>query len=85
MNLAAWVFKEKGVLRVGKVSHHKVGDKKPPQAYTILDNVVGPSNLLALILLKNENTGQGSHIYWKTWKNESTPGKPGKIMEFCKK
>ena len=28
---------------------------------------------------------QGSHIYWKTWKNESTPGKPGKIMEFCKK
>ena len=21
---------------------------------------------------------QGSHIYWKTWKNESTPGKPGK-------
>ena len=31
---------------------------------------------------------QGSHIYWKTWKtlkNETTPGKPGKIMEFCKK
>ena len=28
---------------------------------------------------------QGFHIYWETWKNESTPGKPGKIMEFCKK
>merc|ERR1711893_124900 len=39
MNLAAWVFKEKGVLRVGKVSHHKVGESKPPQAYTITDHV----------------------------------------------
>ena len=29
-------------------------------------------------------TGQGSHSTWKTWKNESTPGKPGNIMEFCK-
>ena len=28
---------------------------------------------------------QGSHIYWKTWKNASIPAKPGKIMEFCKK
>ena len=25
---------------------------------------------------------QGSHSTWKTWKNESTPGKPGNIMEF---
>ena len=24
----------------------------------------------------------GSHSTWKTWKNESTPGKPGNIMEF---
>ena len=37
------------------------------------------------------NTGlienQGSHTTWKTWKswkNESIPGKPGIIMEFCK-
>ena len=52
MNLAAWVFKKKGVLRVGKVSHHKVGDKKPPQAYTILDNVVGSVNLLAVFYMK---------------------------------
>ena len=27
---------------------------------------------------------QGSHSTWKTWKNESTPGKPGNIMEFWK-
>ena len=40
MNLVAWVFKEKGVLRVGKVSHHKVGENQPPPAYTITDNVV---------------------------------------------
>lgn len=38
--LSQWVFKEKGVLRVGKVNHHKVGEKDPPHAYTILDNVV---------------------------------------------
>ena len=25
---------------------------------------------------------QGSHSTWETWKNESTPGKPGNIMEF---
>ena len=54
MNLAAWVFKERGVLRVGKVSHHKVGDKKPPQAYTILDNVVGSVNLLAVFYMKKK-------------------------------
>ena len=27
---------------------------------------------------------QGSHSTWKTWKNESTPGKPGNIMEISK-
>ena len=27
---------------------------------------------------------QGSQSTWKTWKNESTPGKPGNIMEFWK-
>ena len=27
---------------------------------------------------------QGSHSTWKTWKNESTPGKPGSIIEFWK-
>ena len=25
---------------------------------------------------------QGSHSTWKTWKNESTPGKPGNIIQF---
>ena len=25
---------------------------------------------------------RGFHSTWKTWKNESTPGKPGNIMEF---
>lgn len=38
--LSQWVFKEKGVLRVGKVNHNRVGEKDPPPAYTILDNVV---------------------------------------------
>ncbi|KAL3861042.1 hypothetical protein ACJMK2_007133 [Sinanodonta woodiana] len=39
LNLAQWVFKEKGVLKVGTVKHHKKGDKEPPQAYTVTDVV----------------------------------------------
>ncbi|KAL4221286.1 hypothetical protein ACF0H5_019549 [Mactra antiquata] len=39
MNLAEWVFKSRGVLKVGEVKHHKQGDKTPPQAYTIFDMV----------------------------------------------
>lgn len=37
--LSRWVFKEEGVLRVGKVSHHRVGETEPPSAYTITDLV----------------------------------------------
>lgn len=39
LNLAQWVFKEKGVLRVGKVAHHKKGESNPPIAYTVMDQV----------------------------------------------
>lgn len=38
--LSKWVFKEIGVLRVGQVTHHKAGEKTPPNAYTITDQVV---------------------------------------------
>ena len=38
--LTQWCFKEKGVLRVGAVKHHRVGEKEPPQAYTVFDEVV---------------------------------------------
>ncbi|KAF6721871.1 Dolichyl-diphosphooligosaccharide--protein glycosyltransferase 48 kDa subunit [Oryzias melastigma] len=37
--LSRWVFKEAGVLRVGAVSHHRVGETTPPTAYTITDLV----------------------------------------------
>ena len=37
--LTKWVFKETGVLRVGQVRHNRVGDKSPPPAYTVEDNV----------------------------------------------
>uniref|UniRef100_H3A8T8 Dolichyl-diphosphooligosaccharide--protein glycosyltransferase 48 kDa subunit n=1 Tax=Latimeria chalumnae TaxID=7897 RepID=H3A8T8_LATCH len=37
--LSRWVFKEEGVLRVGQVSHHPVGETTPPNAYTITDLV----------------------------------------------
>lgn len=38
--LSRWVFKEEGVLRVGAVSHHRVGELTPPSAYTVTDLVV---------------------------------------------
>ena len=38
--LANWVFKERGVLRVGEVKHHLVGETSPPAAYTIGEDVV---------------------------------------------
>lgn len=38
--LSRWVFKEEGVLRVGAVSHHRVGELAPPSAYTVTDLVV---------------------------------------------
>jgi len=37
--LSMWVFQEKGVLRTGKVTHHKVGETTAPDAYTVYDNV----------------------------------------------
>ena len=37
--LSKWVFKEKGVLRVGTVKHHLKGEINPPLAYTIEDQV----------------------------------------------
>ncbi|KAM7404364.1 hypothetical protein PAMP_011716 [Pampus punctatissimus] len=37
--LSRWVFKEAGVLRVGAVTHHPVGESTPPAAYTITDLV----------------------------------------------
>ncbi|XP_035014957.2 dolichyl-diphosphooligosaccharide--protein glycosyltransferase 48 kDa subunit [Hippoglossus stenolepis] len=37
--LSRWVFKEAGVLRVGAVTHHPVGEISPPAAYTITDLV----------------------------------------------
>lgn len=40
MALSRWVFKEEGVLRVGTVSHHRVGELAPPNAYTVTDLVV---------------------------------------------
>jgi len=40
--LSRWVFKEEGVLRVGAVSHHRVGELAPPNAYTVTDLVVRP-------------------------------------------
>jgi oligosaccharyltransferase complex subunit beta len=38
--LSQWVFKEKGVLRVGAVAHHLDGEVDPPVAYTIMEDAV---------------------------------------------
>ncbi|XP_038078434.1 dolichyl-diphosphooligosaccharide--protein glycosyltransferase 48 kDa subunit-like isoform X2 [Patiria miniata] len=37
--LSGWVFKEQGVLRVQRVSHHLVNEKSTPAAYTVEDQV----------------------------------------------
>ena len=37
--LTKWVFKETGVLRVGTVKHHLIGETEPPTAYTVEDKV----------------------------------------------
>lgn len=38
--LTLWTFKEKGVLRTKSISHRKVGEKNPPNAYTIKEDIV---------------------------------------------
>ena len=38
--ITQWVFKERGVLRVVSIKHHKVGETQPPTAYTIKENIV---------------------------------------------
>lgn len=38
--MSAWVFKEKGVLRLSNITHNKVGEKNPPAAYTITEEVL---------------------------------------------
>ncbi|XP_059470212.1 dolichyl-diphosphooligosaccharide--protein glycosyltransferase 48 kDa subunit [Neocloeon triangulifer] len=39
-SLSKWVFKETGVIRVKSVTHHKVGEKNPPAAYTIMEEML---------------------------------------------
>ena len=39
-DIAAWTFKQTGVLRVVDVSHHLYGESKPPAAYTIEQDVI---------------------------------------------
>ncbi|KAJ8920295.1 hypothetical protein NQ315_011956 [Exocentrus adspersus] len=43
--ISQWVFKEHGQLRVRSVKHHRVGESKPPQAYTIMEEVVYTTNI----------------------------------------
>lgn len=38
--LSKWVFKEEGVLRVGRVEHHLAGASQSPDYYTVLEDVV---------------------------------------------
>ena len=38
--------------------------------------------MLQIIFTLKGIPAQGSRSTWKTWKDESTPGKPGNIMDF---
>ncbi len=57
--LSRWVFKEAGVLRVGAVTHHPVGESTPPAAYTITDLVVSHG---IYYLYMNYNSFNGLHV-----------------------
>ncbi len=48
-SLTQWVFKEKGVLRVNGVKHHKVGLTQPPNAYTIKENIIYSINIQEVV------------------------------------
>lgn len=49
-SLSKWVLKEEGVLRVRNVEHHKVGERKQPESYTILDNVIYKIQIEGIII-----------------------------------
>ena len=53
MSLSQWVFKERGVIKVGKVVHYKKGETTPPQAYTVMDEVVS-MGVWEIILMLSE-------------------------------
>ena len=40
LDVAAWAFQERAVLRIEGVSHHRVGETEAPEMYTINDQVV---------------------------------------------
>jgi len=37
--LSKWIFKERGILRAGNVTHHRVGETEPPLMYRIKDEI----------------------------------------------
>ena len=39
-SLSSWVFKRRGVLKVGAIEHFRKSDKTTPKAYTIMEDVV---------------------------------------------
>ena len=47
--LSQWVFKEKGILRVSGVRHHKEGQEEAPASYTVKDMVYYYINIEELV------------------------------------
>ncbi|VVC37330.1 Hypothetical protein CINCED_3A021322 [Cinara cedri] len=39
-NIVLWTLKDRGMIRVKSVNHHKLGDSSPPPSYTIMDMAV---------------------------------------------
>ncbi|XP_050546812.1 dolichyl-diphosphooligosaccharide--protein glycosyltransferase 48 kDa subunit-like [Daktulosphaira vitifoliae] len=54
INIALWTLKDRGVIRVKSVSHHKLGETSPPPSYTIMD--------MAVYLLELERWENGNWI-----------------------
>ncbi|XP_002124569.2 dolichyl-diphosphooligosaccharide--protein glycosyltransferase 48 kDa subunit [Ciona intestinalis] len=68
ITLSKWVFSESGVLRVGKINHHKLGEKVAPDAYTITD-------MVHFSIVIEERTIDGK---WKPYKGDDVQ------MEFVR-
>ena len=65
--MSRWVFKEEGVLRVGAVSHHRVGELAPPNAYTVTDLVVRAA-CLEPVVRAGRDVGAGKGM----WENSNS-------------
>lgn len=84
-SLTQWVFKEKGVLRVSSVKHHRLGETSSPSAYTIKENLVYTINIEEMVNGKWQPY-QGTDVQFEFVRLDpfvrSTLGKKNEVYEI---